>query len=356
MKNIGKKLLSENSLPDFGRIALVKQDVHNDLYYRDSPATAKEIIYSSILRSGPVGLFTALDADFIVVKNDPSLECNIWKQKAHDCKHNPEEYYIKFQNCVSRNGKTYDHAPIAKNVDSVDWSKYDIVISIDIAIPTRVIKKYSRIIWAYYISEPCMSFYRESLKAPQFGYDIVLSLGFQRERPLFTSLSILEFPYFLQYVGCFEDLDGVQNLKYEDRNLIAIENHSRKIISTDQISEISKYGQPSGSSGELQKLITSLRYSKYLLRFDAKAIWGNSQIEGAVLGALLIGSPSRLKHRLILEELRGDSFEEIISLINRIEADADFRTFCIKRQAELTNYLCFIRPLKDLALAISNIK
>lgn len=355
--SIGKSLLRKASLPSFGRVALVKQDVHNDLYYRVSPASSSEIVYSSILRSGPVALFTALDADYLVVQADSAPECQIWQQKVTDCKHNPKHYYDSFQSKVRRWGCEFDHSTVSQSVDSIDWSIYDLVISIDIAIPTRIVRANPQVIWAYYVSEPCMSFYKESLHGAQFGYDLFLTLGFQKMRPTRESATVLEFPYFLQYVGCFQDLDGTENPEFLDRKIISAERHSHQLMCEDDLELISsRFGEVKSNFGTLRSLVDGLRSAKFHLRMDGKAIWGNSFIEAACLGALLVGSVNLIKYRLIIDQLRVSGIAEAVEKMALIEKDPDFRVACETEQNALVNDICFIRPLTDLADALERVR
>ena len=354
--NLGKKLLEDHGIKDFGRILLVKQDVHNDLYYKISPSSADEIIYSSILRSGPVALFSALGADFAVAKVDPAPECNSWQQKSEHCMHNPISYYNKFQRKVERYGLTFDHSKVSTFVDDIAWGNYDIVISIDIAIPSRIIKKHKDICWAYYISEPCMPLYKESLRSPQFEYDLFFTLGFQKNKPAYISDRVLEFPYFLQYAGCFSDLDGCTNPPFSSRHIVSTERHSFLTWTEDQIRAVrSIAGEPKKDFGVLRSLVEAMRTSKFHLRTDGKAIWGNSLVEAAALGALVIASPKLLKHRFAVPELQPNTFEEMLEIMEFLQKDSEFRARCISNQEKMLNDLCFLRPLQDLDDALNKL-
>ena len=63
------------------KIALIKQDTYQDLYVGDKNFTPKELLLSSIMRVGPIGLFTICDADFFIVKEDLEYkECRVWEK------------------------------------------------------------------------------------------------------------------------------------------------------------------------------------------------------------------------------------------------------------------------------------
>jgi hypothetical protein len=354
--NTGERLLAANGIVAPKRVLLVKQDVHNDLYYEVSPASPEAIVYSSIMRSGPVGLFTALDADFVVVKTDPAPECNTWLQKVTDCKHQPVEFYESLRGQVSRYRQVYDHARVSKNVDDVDWGKYDIVITIDIAVPTRIVEKHPNTVWAYYVSEPCMSLYRDSLIEPQFGYDLFFTLGFQPQRPHYASNRVLEFPYFLQYAGCFADLDGIANPPFEARTCVSTEKHSFKLWTPEQLGLVESIAGPVKKGYvDARTKISDLRAAKYHLRTDGKAIWGNSLIEAAAAGAFVISTPTLLKHRLIVPDLKVETFEDMLKVIARLENDPEFRASCIDQQNRMLDDICFVRPMRELTAALERL-
>ena len=63
------------------KIALVKQEVYQDLYV--CPVTEKNaanILFSSMGRVGPIGLMAELDADFYIVKEEPEYETQIYRK------------------------------------------------------------------------------------------------------------------------------------------------------------------------------------------------------------------------------------------------------------------------------------
>jgi hypothetical protein len=76
-------------------------------------------------------------------------------------------------------------------------------------------------------------------------------------------------------------------------------------------------------------------------------------IEAAALGALVVGSPKLLKHRIILDQLSVSTTAEAISKMESVMEDEEFRLSCQRAQDELINDICFIRPLTDLAEAMA---
>jgi len=356
MANVGKRLLRANGLDRGLKIAVVKPDVHNDLYYRTSPASPSEIVYSSILRSGPVALFTALDAHYYVVKTDPNDEgANCWREKVSHCKHHSYERFEQFQGAINRYGRPFDHAAVSIDPHFVDWSRYDIVITFDCAVPAEVRKEHLSVVWCYYVSEGCMPIYRASHESPQHGYDLFLNLGLSHKKPNHAQ-HVIEFPYYLQYAGCFEDLDGIPNPAFESRDLISCERHTRKKLTPGDISTLSAFGELYDKDVTVSDLVGALRKSKYLLRMNAKPLWGNSLAEAMAVGAFVIASPETLKHRLMIDDLSADDIASASKLMDRLERNRQFRADCLSAQNERLNEVCFLRPLRDLFAAYDRLR
>ena len=63
-------------------VLVVKQDINEDLYCCPPEANHLELIKSTLLRTGPVALFTELNADFRIVETVDDPECQVWKERA----------------------------------------------------------------------------------------------------------------------------------------------------------------------------------------------------------------------------------------------------------------------------------
>jgi hypothetical protein len=194
------------------KIAVVKQEVYQDLYCCPYGSALPDLISSSLKRSGPVAFFSRLGADFWIVKTEDDTECNIWRQKCTDCLQASPEHYESLKTKPFKNGEeghTQAQGEFSVPGDSIPWEQYDIVVSFDISVPARITRKYPKTVWAYCLGEPCMSAYSASHKEPIVGYDLFLN---QRFRLLPVGYTIpaheIEFPYYFQYYGCFGDVYG----------------------------------------------------------------------------------------------------------------------------------------------------
>jgi len=334
------------------RILLVKQTVYQDLYCCSSDSTPQEIVFSSLKRTGPVGLFTRMKADFAILETVSDSECQIWKQKAINCKQMPLEFYKKIESAPyldGERGHKYGQKHFSVTLDSIDWDHYDIVISYDISIPKRITQHHPNVVWCYYISEPCMPAYKSSQKKLIEGYDLFLNERFRKIR-LFPRPANheIDFPYFIQYSGCFHDLLFLKE-DLSQRKGIFLESHTSAQITENQVSMLTKFGPVRRTEGTVQNIIQGLILSKYFARMGGRSLWGNAMIEAIAAGCLAIGNPDEYKHvSLFTPATSVKSFEALVKRIQHFENHPSKYLKELYKQRKLLDHLCFYRPLSEL--------
>jgi hypothetical protein len=334
------------------RLAFVKQDVFQDLYCAPAGTTGLELLLSSLHRSGPVGLMGGHKADFWIVKTEADPECSIWRQKFTDCQQAPLEFYLDLQTKVPRNGEYGHKEPQGRwalNAADIDWSRYDAVICYDAAVPARVTSRFPQVTWCYYVGEPCMRSYKASLLAPLIGYRLFLNQRYRRIRLLPRPAShVLEFPYFLQYYGCFHDLFGMA-ARSQARDGLFLEGRSKSVLSDSQLAALQKFGPVRYPSGSLENVLRALMASKYFLLAKGKK-WGNATIEAVACGCLAVGSPEGQHHvALFTPRTSCRSFDQTLRQMEFYESNLEAFENEVWRQRSLLNRFSFERPLRDLA-------
>ena len=176
------------------KLALVKQDVFPDLYICEKHLDDKEVLLSTSMRVGPIGLWEDFDVDFLIVKECPERECRIWER---DCDPKYREKLRKLKNTsvnqiegqeFLRPGSSYTATDFSCNVDDVDWGIYDIVLSINIAVPSRIVRTYNKVLWVHMSGES----YKFIDKA-YFGYDVAIHQMTDGYINLYKKM--LSFPY-----------------------------------------------------------------------------------------------------------------------------------------------------------------
>jgi len=337
------------------KIAFVKQVVYQDLYCAQKDAPYSDLIFSSFKRSGPVALFSKLHADFYIVDTETDRECNIWKEKTHG---NTIPYEL-LRSEIPLNGLKAGHifpqGHFAVKASHVDWGMYDIVIAMECAIPAKITKLYPSTLWAYYIGEGNCPSFAKSFRAPIPGYDCFLSQDF-KAHPSYKS-HVIEFPYQLQYYGCFHELLGIKPNDIE-RDGVFLESHSglyhlnntqKKHL--NQIAQLKKYSP--GAS--LKDLIQTLIQTKYFIIFmDNKSgkrmnIRGNSIPEAIAAGNLVIARNFGIKNLdLLTEKTIVRDFDELIRRLAYFEQNHSEYQKELEKQRKKLNLYCCERPIHEI--------
>lgn len=340
------------------RFALIKQDVYQDLYCCPNCSDARTVVLSSLMRSGPVALLTKLGADFWVVKTEPQPECSIWKEKWFDCRDYPLSYYESLRTQVFMGGARGHARPqgdYSVSVYDVDWSQYDIVIGIECPVPASLTRKYPDVVWCYYVGEPGMRTAVHSLFAPVVGYDLFLNQKFRALASMsLRAQHIIEFPYFLQYVGCFLDIG------YEDpaeRKGIVLEQETASLFSESELSRLDVFGPIEVATGSINAILSTLMRCKYYVRLCGRRHLGNAAIEAIAAGCLAIGNRDEFVIKsLMFPETCVSNREQLIKRIQFFENNPSIFKEVLEKQREITDHLCFSRPVGDLVKAAVRIR
>jgi len=163
------------------KFALVKQDVYSNLYCSPPNSYGYDIISKTMKHQGPIALFTPIvNSSYIIVStNKDDKETAIWKEKVHDCHHFQMEetlYETRYQfRSVVSSETVCRPSELAQDPEGIDWSQFDVVITMDNPVPARITQNYPQVIWAYFITEGCMSSAKKSMVEPITGYDLYLT-------------------------------------------------------------------------------------------------------------------------------------------------------------------------------------
>lgn len=267
------------------KIALVKQDVYDDLYVCKTPLKPEDVYKSTLMRTGPLSLITDYKADFLIIKEQPKSECHSYMKSCRVSKElknqlqnlpankiTAESFY--FKKPLSENS----HKDFALDPDSVDWNKYDVVISINVAVPTRIVKKYPTVLWCYMPGEA-----NSETDYPKYGYDVLLTQNITGE--VADSLGKVDFPYtfltpdILERIA--EKLFGKIKSKAKRTGIYAEINNTkeRPVTTVPCLDFLKKLGYEIIVHD--QSIIENLNrvyHSKYFVKLEGRKIRGNSVI------------------------------------------------------------------------------
>lgn len=337
------------------KIALVKQDVYQDLYV--CPHTEKDalrILLSSQVRVGPIALMADLGADFYIVKEEPTPETQFYRYviphmtpylrmlKDHTLNQLPTQEFM----CP---GSTHTHGEYSVSCDEVDWGQYDIVISLNVSLPTRTVHRYPNTLFAYMIGEANMATDRA-----RFGYDVTLN---QMARGRVTSdmrqSSEIDFPY------TFLKGDALQRLLATRYPQTVRKGVFMEINSTTErpVTKVPPSFQPLVDKGypvilhqqQIEENLKAVFRSKYFLKMGGRPIRGNSVAEAISLGSLALMNRDEVIHgELIIDECNVKSMDEAVALIDRLEQHPEEYERLQRKQQQALTDLFFDKPMASL--------
>lgn len=322
----------------FRKIALVRQTAYQGAYLPGAGRSWVHTILTAPAHLGPMSFLADLNADYFVVRQTPDPETYLWKEKfAGDP--NPEIAFRRVQIWQEK-----QEVMGVVDCDQIRWDDYDLVIGLDIPIPTRIVSKSKKTIWAYYSVEAGGTLHKSSLQKPVGGYHLYLNHCSRRFRARPSNKShVLEFPFTFQSAASWKFL--AEGTAGGDSN--------RRGAVVDRASWQSHPGEKptfmTALSGDAAAYIRLMSSSQFSIRTDPKTRWGNWALEAIQAGCLFLGRadslamPGVLLPYLIVADLPSaqKKIETLLKTPLHMQSLA-------QTQATLAEHLAFRRPLMDL--------
>lgn len=368
LRRARSRLLSMRTGGNFPRIALVKQDCNEDLYCCSPETAPLEMLRSTLLRSGPIGLFTTFDARFFIVKTEADPECSVWKEKSDPLQWAPQAWFEAFRDRVP--GRDHGQSQFARGVDEIDWSEFDLVVSVDGAVPKRIADRHPGVVWAYYVREIKAPSWHSSFEQPLAGQDIYLDHCFD-PRPPRRAGHVVHFPYHFQRSGIFHELANLAPLADDggDRQGVFVEYHTARQADPEQLRQLQEFGPVYAKRVEDDRFdpdtgeripqrsmdeegFAALINSKYHVKWDGRAIYGTAKVEAIAAGCLALSDTGRdVSGFMQSKATRVSGFESLLAALRRLEASPSLYRRELRRQRALVDYLCYYRPANQLIAA-----
>ncbi len=339
------------------KIALVKQDVYQDLYIGNNDLSPEELLFSSIMRVGPIGLLTDFDCDFYIIKEDYSTECQLWKEILPAKRHaflrqlkNNSIYNIAHEHSkFLQPGSKMHHGQFSVSHHEIDWEQYNIVISINISIPTKVVTKSPFTLWCYMTGEA-----NHFIDKNYFGYDISFNQNIRGISEIFNG--VIDFPYtFLQKNTLQQIMFNKLNRTPENRGIYAEINttEERPVKSVPTFYPLTKSGHPIRLHQQrIDKNLTEIYDAKYFVKVGGRCIRGNSIIEAISTGTLVLMDPNDVYHsQLLPKSCWITSIEEALEKIIYLDKHPDEYNRLLYLQKELLQLFVYDMPLNCLIKA-----
>jgi len=265
---------------------------------------------SSLSRVGPSYLITAHNADFYVVYEENTPECQIWTEKAIT---RPLAAYRKL---ASR------HAQYTRSVKDINWDKYDVVLSLEVSVPTTITRKHPNTLWCYMISEPYMKHFTGPL-VPGYDARFNQSLGGKIQ----TKFGVVDFPYapieprslldFVAPTPAPVDRKGV----FQEPNSAAAGVDFSKF---QQFGPVRRIVTKKQASDHVEQTIRNLSLCKYYVKLGGRKVRGNSILEAIACRVLVLGNQDQLIYsKLLHKHLRVANMKQAIERIKELEADPE---------------------------------
>lgn len=335
------------------KIALIKQDVYQDLYVcSTAEKDSGNILLSSQMRVGPIGLFHNCNCDFFIVKEEMNPETQIYR---YVIPHKTKMLRLLKTHTLNniaghsdyRPGSTHPNGDFSIDAGSINWGEYDVVISINVSLPTYIVTQYRSTLFAYMIGEANIA-----ISKPRFGYDV--SLNQMARGIIYKTCGEIDFPYtFLNGTTLQEIMKN--RLERESKK----EGIFMEVNSTIErpVRHIPEHFKPLKEKGykiwfhdqSIIQNLTNLYDSKYFIKYGGRTIRGNSVAEAISAGSLAIMNRDEITHKeLIIEECDVKSMEDILRLLKELEADNHKYQELLEKQRTQVSELFFEKPILSL--------
>lgn len=347
------------------KIALVKQDIYQDLYVcsKDDRSgggqeLSCEILKSTLMRIGPLGLIHDFNADFYIIKEQKNKECQAYKKSQEISENLKVQLKTLPANQITADHFSFltplsnkSHADFSIEPTDVNWSKYDIVISINVSIPTEIVKKYKATLWCYMYGEA-------NFETPQYGYDCLLTQNISGT--VSSGLGTIDFPYtFLGKQTLQEIAETLFQSKIEKNGIFAeINNTTERPVKNCPCIEsaVSKLQNNMPVYLHNQNIIENLKnlyQAKYFVKLQGRKIRGNSVIEAISAGTLVLMNPKDVIHsQLIPEEAWIHNEQELVEKINFLEQNPQAYNALLQKERFLLDLFVIKAPVESLKNAL----
>lgn len=335
------------------KIALLKQEVYQDLYV--CPSDEKDpaaILFSSMGRVGPIALMSDLNADFYIVHEEPEWETQIYRKViphiANDLQLLKTQTLDKLPGQgFKQPGSPWPNGKFAIDGRAIDWGRYDIVISINVALPTQTVLQYPRTLFAYMIGEANLA-----TGKPHFGYDVTLN---QMARGIVADrCGQVDFPYTFVGAHTLEDIlrRALQRPPRKEGIFMEINSTTERPVTRvpDHFRPLEQTGQPVIFHRQrIADNLTAIYDAKYFIKWGGRAIRGNSVAEAISAGTLCLMNRDEVIHReLIVDGCHVTSMQELLDLVKRLDQDPALYEELRGRQRAALQELFFDKPLRSL--------
>ena len=321
-----------SNIKDKYKVAFVKESCHPDLWVGDKNDNYMDLVKTTLLRIGPIGLLDIFGADFFIVQSNFSNASNklryaqlpqFSKKDYLDLEHKSKNYNIDRLPLRSPSDFSID-------VEDIELTNYDIVISLNFAIPLNIRNRYPNILWLCLTGEG-----RFPIQCS--GWDYFISHDF----PISPALGYrtIDMPYtFISPTFIEENLNisKREGIYLEINSISELNPNARKDWrrNVDGLDLLSKLKLPiSYHPGNTTDHLNLLASSTYFVKLGGRSVRGNSFLEAISAGCICFLRKSDCYGNILFPEFcYFSNQEELAKKISNLEKDNSLRQKLISEQ------------------------
>jgi hypothetical protein len=322
------------------RVAVVRQAAYRGAYPAGKKKPWPQTVLSAFSHLGPFSFLADLGADYFVVRQTPDPETHRWREKFL---HDPDP--TASIQAVQRWQLEQENHEGLLDCEDIPWEDYDLVVSLDVAVPARITRQTSKTIWAYFSVEAGGPLQKDSFWRPVPGYQLFLNHGFRRYRSRpFNRPHVLEFPFSFQSALAWTRLARENAPHSSSRRGTVVDKSTWGGLGND-----ARHAGWTPLAGDAPQYVQRMTSAKFALRIDQNRRWGNWSIEAVQAGCLFLGNPDSLAMpALLLPGLAVRNPQEAFEVVQRLEKNPDLFDSARHAQSLLAEHLAFRRPLTEL--------
>lgn len=328
------------------RVALVRQSACLSGYLPTSKCLWQKEVLTSRYHLGPFAFLSDLHADSFVVKQDPAPETGFWWEK-HAGDPDPAASRKTMESWIA----AQEEMEGVVACGDVRWDDYDLVVCLDIPIPTRLAHQTRKTLWAYYSVEAGGALHENSLLRPVPGYHLYLNHSFRRYRIRPRNRKhVLEFPFSFQSAAGWRELMGYVGIPTAPRSGAIVDKFSWLDVPENSSPELSftRLGKE-GERWPAAKCVETLAGRRFAIRTEPRKRWGNWSIEAVQAGCVFLGRAASMDMKgALLPELVVRDLREAQTRMNELLQEPEKLRTLQQLQAAMVEHLAFRRPLADL--------